>query len=232
MKLKCLIVDDEPPAHKVIEEYIQRVEVLELSGQCYNAVEAQDFLIDNYIDLIFLDIQMPEVTGFAFLSSLNKPPMVIITSAYTEYALESYEYHVIDYLLKPFRFERFVKAVNRVIDLVNNPKQEAVSSYPPNFSCKVDGKPAEFEYADILYFESSGNYVKIHLDKRYYLTPFTTHEVEKKLPPGQFIRTHKSFIVNMDAITKASDDIIFIKSNQLPVGKTYKKYLRDKGIIK
>lgn len=232
-KYSCLIVDDEPAAHYVLTNYIEKVGRLELAGQCYNAIDAINFLHQHPVDLLFLDINMPEMTGFEFLKTLTNPPKTIITTAYSEFALESYEYWTIDYLLKPIEFPRFLKAVDRFIatltladsnpDLfnTNTPQQDY-------FTVKVDGDLIRIPFVDFLYAQSLGNYVKIITNKQTYLASITTTELEHLLPPNMFMRIHKSHIVHMDKITKSGNGFVLVNDVELPVGITYRRELAER----
>lgn len=225
MKIKVLIIDDEPRAHKVLENYIDRVPELQLAGNCLNVVEALEFLKREEADILLLDITMPEMDGFALLRSLKNPPFVIFTTAHSEFALESYDYNAIDYLKKPIPFERFVMAIRKVQQLM----QRGISFRPAkeNIELKIDGVLKEIPFTEILYLQSMGNYVKIFTENKYMVTQTTTHELEENLPPYQFIRIHKSFIVNKEKVASVSDEELMIGGNKLPIGKTYKRYVKE-----
>ncbi|MGK0364371.1 MAG: DNA-binding LytR/AlgR family response regulator, partial [Saprospiraceae bacterium] len=190
MILKCLIVDDEPPAHKVLENYIGKLHSLTLVGNCYNAIEALNFLHENTVDILFLDINMPELSGLDMLKTLSNPPIVILTTAYSEYALESYEVGVTDYLMKPIRFDRFLKSINRVLELkadtstvtIPSPKKTIVTQ-ETSFFIKVDGVQRKVRFENILYIESKGNFVRLHLEDTRLMTADTLSNMEKKLSP-------------------------------------------------
>ncbi|MFI5452671.1 LytR/AlgR family response regulator transcription factor [Pedobacter sp. UC225_61] len=235
MSLRCLIIDDEPLAHEVILEYSKDIHFLEICGQCYRATEGLEFLSSNEIDLIFLDIRMPKLNGLDFLRTLQHKPLVIITSAYEEYALESFDLAVCDYLLKPFRFDRFLKAVNRALESHNlknqSIKSSSSSSSPINnnqqISIKSDKKHVLIKLNDIYYLESLGNYVKVWGDLNFLLTPRTLSSFEEQLPSEVFIRIHKSFIINKKFVHYMEGNMIFLKNNQqIPVGKNYKSVIK------
>ena len=224
---KCIIVDDEPAAHYVLANYIKQNPQLELIFQGYNGIEAMDFLRENKVDLMFLDINMPEISGMELLKIIPTHPKTILTTAYSEFALESYDYGVIDYLLKPIYFPRFLKAVDRFFSTENAAiKEEEV---PVNsISVKVDGYFMDIELDQLLFAQSFGNYVKLHTVKRTYLASITTSELEKCLPEKSFMRIHKSYIVALDKIDVTEKDFVIIKNEKLPIGITYKRELSDR----
>lgn len=225
MKIKVLIVDDEPRAHTVLQNYIARMPELELAGDCFNAIEAYQFLKKEEIDLLFLDITMPEIDGFGFLRMLETPPAVIFTTAHSEFAVESYDYNAIDYLKKPIPFERFLKAVNKAMHQIEN----HVSMVPQKrtIELKIDGELQAVSLDKIFYIQSLGNYVKVFTDKKNHLIQVTTKELEEQLPKNAFLRIHKSFIVNRSYISHVSDEEISIGETKLPIGKTFKKYVKE-----
>lgn len=224
---KCIIVDDEPAAHYVLANYIKQNPQLELVYKGYNGIEAMDYLRENKVDLMFLDINMPEISGMELLKILPAHPKTILTTAYSEFALESYDYGVIDYLLKPIYFPRFLKAIERFFSteiIKSEPEELAVNS----ISVKIDGHLIDIELDQFLYAQSFGNYVKLHTIKRTYLASITTTELEKLLPINNFMRIHKSYIVAIDKINDADKDFVFIKKEKLPIGITYKRELSDR----
>lgn len=223
---KCIIVDDEPAAHYVLANYIKQNPQLELVFQGYNGIEAMNFLRENTIDLMFLDINMPEISGMELLKILPNPPKTILTTAYSEFALESYDYGVIDYLLKPIYFPRFLKAIDRFfsMDTTKTKEEEIINSV----SVKVDGYFIDIELDQLLFAQSFGNYVKLHTAKRTYLASITTTELEKCLPEKNFMRIHKSYIVALDKIEETEKDFVVIKQEKLPIGITYKRELSDR----
>lgn len=237
MKLRALIIDDEPLAHKVILEYAKDVPFLEIAGQCYLATEALSVLSTREIDLIFLDIQMPKLKGLDFLRTLNQQPIVIITSAYEEYALESFELDVCDYLLKPFRFDRFLKAVNKAYELLQLKRAAAPSPpLPPEPAAqeqgqiflKVDKRFIQVNLADLFYLESYGNYVKAWLQNEFHLTPRTLASFEAELPDTDFFRIHKSFIIQRKFIDYVEGNTLYLKNGKaLPIGKSYRQQVKQ-----
>lgn len=223
---RCIIIDDEPAAHYVLANYIKQNPQLELVFQGYNGIEAMNFLRENTIDLMFLDINMPEISGMELLKILPNPPRTILTTAYSEFALESYDYGVIDYLLKPIYFPRFLKAIDRFfsMDTTKAKEEEIINSV----SVKVDGYFIDIELDQLLFAQSFGNYVKLHTAKRTYLASITTTELEKCLPEKNFMRIHKSYIVALDKIEETEKDFVVIKQEKLPIGITYKRELSDR----
>jgi len=224
---KCIIVDDEPAAHYVLANYIKQNPQLELVFQGYNGIEAMNYLRDNKVDLMFLDINMPEISGMELLKILPTHPKTILTTAYSEFALESYDYGVIDYLLKPIYFPRFLKAIDRFF-LAENIKSQEEEVPTNSVTVKVDGHLVDIELNQLLFAQSFGNYVKLHTVKRTYLASITTSEFEKCLPEKSFIRIHKSYIVAIDKIEGTDKDFVSIKKEKLPIGITYKRELTDR----
>ncbi|MGG7664668.1 LytR/AlgR family response regulator transcription factor [Dyadobacter sp. BHUBP1] len=230
MKLRCLIVDDEPLAHDVILRYIEDIPFLEKAGQCYLGTEAFAFLNHHAVDLIFLDIRMPKLSGLDFLRTLNQRPLVVITSAYEEHALESFELEVVDYLLKPFRFDRFLRAANRALEQYTLRKQAVTAPAPHEAEplyIKSDKKLVQMQLDDVYYLESLGNYVKIWGRDQFLLTQRTLGSFEKQLPADAFIRIHKSFILNKKFVHYIEGNMIrLLNGKVLPLGKTFKHVIK------
>lgn len=224
---KCIIIDDEPAAHYVLANYIKQNPQLELVFQGYNGIEAMNYLRENTVDLMFLDINMPEISGMELLKILPTHPKTILTTAYSEFALESYDYGVIDYLLKPIYFPRFLKAIDRFFGM-ENAKSKEEEEVINSVSVKVDGYFIEIELEQLLFAQSFGNYVKLHTTKRNYLASITTTEFEKCLPEKNFMRVHKSYIVALDKIDTTEKDFVVIKNEKIPIGITYKRELTDR----
>ncbi|MDR2282267.1 MAG: LytTR family DNA-binding domain-containing protein [Sphingobacterium sp.] len=232
--LKCIIIDDEEGAHLVLRHYIKDLKQLQLEASFYNPVEAMDYMYRNPVDLIFLDINMPGMTGLQMLKALNNPPLVILTTAYTEYALESYEYRVVDYLVKPFDMARFMAAMDNVFNRfrsIANPSDVKDSAQTPEVSSlilKVDGDIIKVLFRDIVHIQSWGNYVKVFTDEGHYLSAITTSEIEQKLDKKLFIRVHKSHIVSLGRIRKISGGQLELGNGTiLPIGNTYKRELLE-----
>ena len=224
-----LIIDDEPIAHRIIENYCENLMHLEKKGNCYNAFEAIEFLNENAVDLLFLDINMPKLSGFDFLKTLPNPPKIIVTSAYNEFALEGYELNVSDYLLKPFSFDRFLKAINKTFDSAQNKKSSA--ALPPNeiepninsFFLRGDKKHHQIHFDDLLFIEAYGHYCKVYLKNDMIISHQKISDFEQLLPKFNFIRTHKSFIAAKDKIKQIEGNRILIDKYVVPIGQTYKE---------
>lgn len=219
---KCIIVDDEPAAHYVLTNYIRQNPELELVHQCYNGIEAMNYIRENPVDLMFLDIDMPEITGLELLKILPAQPKTILTTAYSEFALESYDYGVIDYLLKPIYFPRFLKSIERFFSFYAEKKTIASNLF---ISIKADGGLLDLDVRKILFAQSYGNYVKIFTSGKTYLASMTTNELEASLPAEQFLRVHKSYIVAIDKIEENERDVLVVSSQKIPVGITYRREL-------
>jgi len=217
--IKIGIVDDEILARKVLEEYCSKIDNFQLILSTGNPHEFINFLQQNEVDLIFLDIKMPELNGMEILRSMIQPPKVILTTAYSEYALESYNYGVVDYLLKPIKVERFLKAINKVsASKITSPKKDSGSE---ELQIKHDGMPVNISFRSILYIQSFGNYLKIFTDARMYLISETLINITTLLSEN-FQRTHKSYIINLDRVTKATRTHLQVDTNEVPVSAMYK----------
>jgi|TARA_R100000027_G_C2234506_1_gene90119 DNA-binding LytR/AlgR family response regulator len=225
--LKVLIVEDEHLAAEGLKSYVAEIEFLDLVAYCENALEANKILSEQSIDLIFLDIQMPKITGIEFLKSLSKPPMVIFTTAYPNYALQGYELDVIDYLVKPYPFDRFLKAVNKAKDrfvLENSNNRESSEDREIDyFFVKSEQKLEKVVINEICYVEAMENYVIIHTDSQKIISLMTMKSMEEKLPPDQFIRSHKSYIVNIKKVESIEGNCLNMKSKQLPISRQNKQ---------
>lgn len=232
-KIKCIIVEDEPLAQRVLEKYIASLTSLELVKKCNNALEAAAFLHRHKVDLIFLDIKMPEITGMDFLKSIADPPAVIITTAYSEYALEGYEYSVVDYLLKPVSFERFLKAVNKAIKMMNIGTQGKTTSAAGKKAgadfifLKSEKINHKINFSQIDYIEGCGNYIKVFFADRMIIVSERMSAVEKSLPPDRFIRIHKSYIAAVGKIEQVGGSHVRIRGKDIPVGSVYKLRLNE-----
>jgi DNA-binding LytR/AlgR family response regulator len=226
-KIKCIIVDDEPLAQQVLETFIQRIGTLELIAKCENAMEAYEVLHHEKIDVMFLDIQMPVITGVEFLRTLQNPPAVIFTTAYTDFAMEGYDLNVTDYLLKPFSFERFLKAINKATEQIVLQQQltheaEASNDY---FFVKEDSKLVKINFQDIDHIECMKDYAKIFTKQRMIVTHHTMKKFEEVLPNSLFLRIHRSYIVSIPAIQSIFGNIVETPKGKLPVGANYKDEL-------
>lgn len=226
--MKYCIIDDEPIAHRIIEGYCKNLPYLQKIGNCYDAFEAMQLMNNEAVDLIFLDINMPKLTGFELLKTMKQIPKVIVTSAYKEFALEGYELDVTDYLLKPFSFERFLKAMNKVMDdqpkmLTPTPSEKKKAS----FFLKGDKKMHQIHLEDILFIEAYGNYTKVFLMEEMIISHEKISTLEDLLPASDFLRVHKSFIVATDKIKLIEGNRIRIKEHLIPIGQTYRQQLKQ-----
>jgi DNA-binding LytR/AlgR family response regulator len=234
LNLKCLIVDDEFLARQLLEGYVQKIPYLEMMGSCESAFEAITVLQQHKIDLLFLDVNMPELNGINFIKTLNHKPEIIITTAYSEHALEGYQLDVIEYLLKPIYFERFLKAVNKAKDLIDlkiQAQQVAKSSSAGTANLEGDSffiktsaqKITRINLSDILYIESLHEYVRIHLNDTSYTIYHSLKNLLDILPPDQFIQIHRSYIVNFNRVTCIEGNVAKIDQIELSVGKNFKE---------
>ncbi len=226
-KIRCLIIDDEPIATEVIKNHLDKMDQLEIAGICDQAVQAFEFLKLHPVDLIFLDIQMPKMTGINFLKSLKNPPAVIIVSAYREYALEGFELDVVDYLLKPVSFERFLKAIDKYYthyNKSNNSLGDEITAAPAQGSIWVrsDRKNVRIETGKIRYIEGLKDYLKIYLDEEMILSKITMKEMEEKLKEENFIRIHRSFLVPVKRISAYTQESVEVGKDALPIGYSYR----------
>jgi DNA-binding LytR/AlgR family response regulator len=228
-------VDDEPIAQEILEKYINQIDTLHLVSKCNNAFEALNTLHQEHIDILFLDIKMPSLSGLEMLKTLHNPPKVILTTAFSEFGVESYEYGIVDYLLKPISFERFLKAVNKIVipkstNLEKEENDEKLSSDPTFIFFKADKKIHKYYFSEILFIEGSGNYVKIHTkNDKPLMVLDKLIELYDKLPQKNFIRVHKSFIVNVSHIQKIEGKMLKIQDKSIPISATYKQKLE--GLI-
>jgi DNA-binding LytR/AlgR family response regulator len=229
MKIRCIIVDDEPLARNVLEKHINKITDLELVAKCGNAIEAFNVLSNREVDLMFLDIQMPQITGIELLRSLKNKPRVIFTTAYREYAIDGYELDVIDYLLKPISFERFFKSINKVfstaktnIPEINEHKSEPGSENPYIF-IKSDRKKIKIFLSEIIYIESIKDYVRIVTTDKSHVSYLKIGYLEEKLPSSLFLRIHKSFIINAGKIKSYTPVEIEMPGKILTIGRYYKQ---------
>ena len=225
--IKCLVIDDEPQAREVIKRYINQVPLLTLAGESANAMEAMHWLQTKTVDLIFLDIHMPQMKGTDFLKLLKHPPKVILTTAHPDYALEGYELDVMDYLLKPITFDRFLKAVQKAIHHVALPAETQQLSPPvpkkePFVYFRADRKMVKVLLDDIYYIESMKDYIKIITTDGTLVTKQSMSSVEAMLPEDQFLRTHRSFIVSLKKIRSYNNELIDVEKTEIPIGKLYR----------
>lgn len=234
MKLKCLVVDDEPLAREVLLSHIGKIDGLEVIAECDNALKAFDILKKESVDLIFLDIQMPKLTGIEFLKVLNPKAQIIFTTAYREYALESYELNVADYLLKPISFNRFLKAVNKVLNgheeeiHEHSEPSDNLRSDDAHIFLKADRKMVKVYLKDILYIESLKDYVRIKLQEKEVISLQKISFLEEKLPEDCFVRVHRSFIVPMKKIEAFSNSAVEVSGTEIPIGRNYKDVVLER----
>jgi len=227
VKTKCIIIDDEPLAIALIEDHVSKFSNLEIVATCQNAIEGFEVLKTYQVDLIFLDIQMPMLTGIEFLKSLNNPPKVIFTTAYREYAIESYELEVVDYLLKPISFDRFFKALNKYFKAtetksVTVPAESKLDATTRHIYVNMNKKHYKILFEDILYAESLKDYVRIHTLETTIITKEKISDFEQKLP-ACFLRTHRSYIVNTNKITAFTAQDVEVGAIEIPIGISYKQ---------
>lgn len=218
-KIKCIVVEDEPLAVKVLVDYISQVPFLELKGTFKDAILATEFLRDNTIDLIFLDIHLPKLKGIAFLRTLQDPPAVIITTAYHQYAVEGFNLNVTDYLLKPIEFERFLVAVNKVKAAQTATLSESGKDF---IFLNVQKKKVKILFSEIVYIESQREYIKIVTTKKDHMSKMSTHEIESLLPYHLFKRIHRSFIVSVSKIESYTAESVEVSGISIPIGRGYK----------
>jgi DNA-binding LytR/AlgR family response regulator len=233
MKLNCIIVDDEPVARKLLEEYILDVDFLELKGKAENPVKANVLLNNNNIDLMFLDINMPKLSGIEFLRTSQALPLTIMTTAYAEYAVEGFELDVLDYLVKPFSFERFLKAVNKAKEYYELKRKELQVPVHNYFFVKCDGKIEKIFYDELLYVEAMLNYVILHTETKKMIVYLTIKGIAEQLPPGKFLKVHKSYIVNTGKIKSIEGNEINLVTAKVVISQNLhdsviKEILKDK----
>lgn len=230
--MNCLAIDDEPLALNIIRDFCKRIDLINLVAACSNPFEAIKIISQQEIDLIFLDIQMPNITGLEFLRTIDNPPLVIFTTAYTEHALTGYELNAIDYLVKPFSFERFMKAVNKAYELyslrkkrnfaIDGDNKVAATEEEKYLMIKVEYSTVKLDLDKVLYIEGLKDYVKIYAGAKPILTKTTMKHMEERLSANRFIRVHKSFIVAFDKIEAIENNRIIIGEKRIPIGNQYK----------
>lgn len=225
--VNCIIVDDEPIAREILENHLLKIKAINVVATCKNAIEAFNELNSNAIDLIFLDINMPEISGLSFAKSINKNIKVIFTTAYREYAIEGFDLQAVDYLLKPISFERLLQAVNKYFDESISVHTESTSEIIQEKSdfifVRSDRKMIKINFSDINYVESFSDYIKIHIPNKIIITRETITSIEAKLPKSNFIRIHRSFIASLDKIDSFTNEFVEVKNKALPISRSYKK---------
>ncbi len=231
--VSCLVVDDEPVARKGIAGYVEQTPFLNLAGTCKGALEANDFLRKQPIDLLFLDIQMPDLTGTDFMRSLENPPAVIFTTAYREYAIEGFELNALDYLVKPISFQQFLKSANKALshfEMLRRPGPSVGQGGKDHFFIKSDGRFIKIKLDDVLYFESEKDYVFIYTVQKRYMVLISLKQLEKELPPEKFLRVHRSFVVSLDKVESMEGNKLVIKDKQVPVSRSMQETIYDRLI--
>ena len=221
--MKCLVVDDDKISRELICDYIADTEDLELLKECKSGIEASNFLTKNEVDLIFLDIEMPKMSGIELIRSLENRPQFILITSENKYAVEAFEVEATDYLVKPVEYTRFLKALNKVRQ--NNKPVHLESANIENLFIKVDSELISISTKDVLWIEALGDYVNLITTTKKYTILSTMKNIEEKLPLNQFVRVHRSYFVRTDRIKKISDDIILVENKLIPVSKSYKKEL-------
>ena len=233
MKIRCLLVDDEPPALKVLQNHISNISGLEIVGMCSNALEALNILHEKTVDLIFLDIKMPKLLGTEFLKNLSVPPKVVFVTAYREYAVESYNLDAVDYLVKPVSFDRFVKAISKVRMVMDQETVPAVVNYERNPSAfiylKIDKGMQKIIVEEILYIESWKDYIKLYLSTgKSFLVKQSITSMENLLSTQNFLRVHRSYIISLTKLTGYTSNTVMISSQEIPIGRLYKHQVLQK----
>ena len=227
-KINCIIIEDEPLAVKVLSDYVSQVPFLELQGTFKDAILATEFLRDNNTDLIFLDIHLPKLKGMAFLKTLVNPPSIIITTAYHQYAVEGFDLNVTDYLLKPFEFERFLIAVNKVKTAKGEKQEPNESSEKKDYLfLNVQKKKVKILFSEIVFIESQREYIKIVTTKNEYISKMSTHEIEDLLPANLFRRIHRSFIISISKIESYTAESIDVNGISIPIGRGYRDVIEN-----
>lgn len=224
-KIKCLIVDDEPVALDILENHLSKIEKIDIVGRCQNATEAFNLINANQVDLIFLDINMPGITGISFAKSINRNIKIIFTTAYREYAIEGFDLHAVDYLLKPISFPRLLDAVNNFQEIhLKVKEQEGINEKNAEFIfVKIDRKMHKIDFSKILWIESLSDYLKLETTEGTKVTRETISSIEEKLPDSKFLRIHRSFIIAIERIESYSYEEVIINNKSIPVSRTYKE---------
>ncbi len=225
-KVSCLIVDDEPTAREILNAHLSKIERIHIAGSCSGAVEAFNLINSKEVDLIFLDINMPEISGLSFAKSITNDVKIIFTTAYREYAIDGFDLQAVDYLLKPISFERLFKAVNLYFEVYDTNKYQLKEDQiviPDNFMfVRADRKNVKIDFSAIIYIESFSDYVKIHCTTETIITRETISNIESKLPSRNFIRIHRSFIVSLPNVISYTHEYVEVKGKTLPIGRTNK----------
>ncbi len=231
-KIQCIVVDDEPVARGIIESYLEKIQNIHLVKSCKNAAEAFEILTANSIDLIFLDINMPEISGLSLAKSVKHRSKIIFTTAYREYAVEGFDLQAVDYLLKPISFDRFLQAVQNFFELnIHQPLEKTLPNESPKSNymfVRSDRKMIKLTFDDILYIESLSDYLKIHTKEKTIITRETISNIESKLPVNEFLRVHRSYIISLDKILSYTNEYIEIEKKAIPISRSYKENVLKK----
>jgi len=222
MILRTLVIDDEPLAQNILRKYAEDIKSIDIKGYCSDAVEAIQILENQSIDLIFLDINMPKLSGIEFLKTLKNPPLVILTTAYTDYAMEGYELNVLDYLAKPFSFARFLKAVQKAEQQFQLIQKTITAEKPESVFIRSNKKTYQVKFSDIIYIEGLGDYIKIFTEKTHLVTNYSMKKMEELLPENEFYRIHKSHIVNLKKVVAIEGNMIELPNIKLTIGSNYR----------
>ena len=230
--IQCIIVDDEPVAREIMESHLNKISSINIVASCKNAMDAFAVINSKKIDLLFLDINMPEISGLSFAKSINKKIKIIFTTAYREYAIDGFDLQAVDYLLKPISFERLVQSIskytNENINIEREPIEKIDVGENKYFFVRSDRKMVKIIYSNIIFIESLSDYIKIHLTDKTIITRETITNVEAKLPQKEFIRTHRSYIVSIAKISSYTNEFLEIEKEQIPISRTYKNFVIDK----
>ncbi|WP_406683424.1 LytTR family DNA-binding domain-containing protein [Seonamhaeicola sp. MEBiC1930] len=223
--ISCLIIDDESMAQEVIASHLTKIPNINKVASCNNAIEGFSYLRNHHVDLIFLDINMPEVSGISFAKSISKDIKIIFTTAYRDYAVEGFELQAVDYLLKPISFERLLRAINNYFDIYGENESNSIESLNGNefMFVRSDRRMIKIDFGEIIYIESYSDYIKIHLNNETIVTRETISSVEAKLPNNNFMRIHRSFIISLGHISSFTNEEITINKKSLPISRSYKK---------
>ncbi|WP_378173063.1 LytR/AlgR family response regulator transcription factor [Aquimarina sp. SS2-1] len=229
-KISCIIIDDEPTARDIIADHLSKIDRIEIIARCSNALEAFNYINSQQVDLIFLDINMPEISGISFAKSINKEIKIIFTTAYREYAIDGFDLHAVDYLLKPISFERLLNAVNNYFEIhhkVLPAKAEEIKSNDFIF-VRSDRRMKKVDFSEIIYVESYNDYLKIHCNTETIVTRETISNIEAKLPVQQFMRTHRSYIISIKKIDSFSNEELILSNKSIPISRNYKTEVLNK----
>jgi len=229
-KITCLIVDDEPEARDIIQNHLSKIDHVQVMGTCSNAIEAFNYINSHEIDLIFLDINMPEISGISFAKSINASIKIIFTTAYREYAIEGFDLHAVDYLLKPISFERLLNAVTNYFEIYHKTNTVAIEKAPTSdfIFVRSDRRMKKINFSDIQFIESYSDYLKIHCNEETIVTRENISTIESKLPQNDFLRTHRSFIIAVAKIHSYTNEEIIIGKKSIPISRTYKDQVLKK----